>query len=374
MKILYIITKSNWGGAQRHVFDLATYFKDKGHDVVVALGGEGILNDRLIERGVRTLSIKSMKRDVGIIEDSASFGAISRIIHGEKPDIIHLHSSKAGGLGALAGRLLRVKKIIYTIHGSAMNEDRPWYQKISIAFFTWMTMLLSTHVITISEKELGQSQMFPLVSKKLRMVYLGITPPKFLSEKDARAFMQSKTTETIDKKVVIGIIAELHTNKGLIYAINALEKVLMRFPDTFLYIIGEGEQRSYLESLIKEKKLEHRIILVGYVDNASQYLKGFNIFLLSSVKEGLPYTLIEAGYASLPVVATTVGGIAEIIEDMKSGILVQSKKSTEIAHAIEFFLEHKPVQKEYGKALRTKVSDIFTIGRMLTATENIYLE
>lgn len=372
MKILYIITKSNWGGAQKHVFDLAVYSKNQGHDVVVALGGSGILNERLIAEGVKTRPIGSMGRDIKIADDATSLFAIFSTIHQEKPNILHLHSPKAAGLGSFAGRMLGIRKIIYTVHGWAWNEDRPIYTKIIIAFFSWLTMMFSTDIILLSEKELGQTQAFPLVLKKLHLIPVGIYLPKFVTQKEARAFIQSKIPEPIDKKIIIGTIAELHKNKGFIYSINAIAMVISRFPSVIFFIISDGEEREKLEALVREKGLEKHVIFAGSVENAARYLKGFSIFILPSVKEGLPYTIIEAGFAGLPVISTTVGGIPGIVDDMKSGILIQPKKADEIAHAIEFLLEHKTVQKEYGKALQEKVMENFNIEKMFARTMELY--
>jgi glycosyltransferase involved in cell wall biosynthesis len=374
VKILYIVTKSNWGGAQKHVFDLASASKKNGQEVVVALGGEGVLRDRLREAGITTRSIGTLGRDVSVSGDSSSLMNIIKIIREIKPDILHLHSPKAAGLGAFAGRILGVKKVIYTVHGWAFNEDRPYIQKIAIAFFSWLTMLLSTHVITLSEKELGQAQAFPLVSHKLRMVRLGIHSPMFFATSSAQHFFQTKTTEPLSKRFVIGTIAELHPNKGLIYAINAFEKLAAVNPNFIFFIIGEGEQRAQLEDLIKLKKLEQNIKLLGYVPNAAEYLRGLSLFLLPSVKEGMPYVLIEAGYAGIPVIATTVGGIPELIDDMKTGVLVQPKKSDEIFHALEFLIEHKGTQREYARNFQERVKMMFNIEQMLQGTFKIYAE
>ncbi|MDP3962651.1 MAG: glycosyltransferase family 4 protein [bacterium] len=374
MKILYIITKSNWGGAQKHVFDLAVHSKKIGHEAVVALGGEGLLRDRLREAGVTTRPIGSLARDMNVLKDGASLADIIKVIRDVRPDILHLHSPKAAGLGSLAARILKVKKIIYTVHGWTFNEDRPWYQKTAIYFFSWLTMFFCTHVIVLSEKELDQARPFPYVSKKLHLIPLGISPTTFFGTSSARLFLQSVIAESLEKRIVVGTIAELHPNKGLIYAISAIEKLVNYFPSIIFFIIGEGDQRKYLENLIKEKSLEKHIVLAGYVKDAAEYLKGFSIFILPSVKEGLPYCVIEAGYAGLPVIATTVGGIPEIIDDMKSGILIQPKKSEEIAHALEFLLNHKNVQKEYGSALRQKVTEKFSLETMLDSTMKIYSE
>lgn len=373
MKILHIITKSNWGGAQKYVFDLAVYSKKQGYDVCVALGGNGALNENLIKEGVRTHSIISLNRDVNASKDIISLKEIYNIIKNEKPNIVHLHSPKAAGLGALSARILRVKKIIYTVHGWTWNESRPLWEKISIGLLSWITMILSTYTIVLGERDLGQAQMFPFVIKKLRMIPLGIHIPKFLIKKTAREFLQSKTSKIFDKNtVILGTIAELHPNKGLIYAINAIDKIKDEFPSLIFFIIGEGDDRKNIEALIKDKKLEDKVILLGNIPNASQYLKAFSIFILPSVKEGLPYVILESAYAALPIIATAVGAIPEIIDDMKSGIVIQSKKTDEISSAIKFLIENNKLQKEYGKNLQEKVKTQFSIEKMFKSILDLY--
>ena len=390
MKVLYLITKSNWGGAQRHVFDLATEAKKQGFDVAVALGGNGILKDRLDAAGVRTISIASLTRDISVGSDAASFKNIWNIIRREKPDVLHLHSSKAAGMGSLAGRLLRVKKIIFTAHGWAWNEDRPFIQKGAIIFFSWLTAFFCTETITLSEKETAQARMLPFVRHKIQHISLGITPPIFYGRVNALdviekhlegylpkkypveyAHIQSKSL-ALQKRPVVGTIAELHRNKGQTYLIRAFREIKNKIPNVALVMIGSGELEAELFALIKEYDLLNTVYLAGYVDQASQYLKGFTLFTLPSLKEGLPYTIFEAAYAGVPVIATNVGGIPEMIEDMKSGVLVQPKKATEIAHAITFMLEHHDTDRAYASALRQRVDAVFPVKKMYTDTFALY--
>jgi glycosyltransferase involved in cell wall biosynthesis len=161
MRILHIITKSNWGGAQRHVFDIATAMKAKGHDVWVVLGGEGLLKVKLENAGIYTFSITTLGRDMAFKKDFHSFRTIWSVIKDKRPDIIHLHSPKASGLGSLAGRLLRVKKIITTVHGWSFNESRPVIERALIIFASWITMILSHTTILLSNREYTQAKYFP---------------------------------------------------------------------------------------------------------------------------------------------------------------------------------------------------------------------
>ena len=375
MKILYIITKSNWGGAQRHVFDLSTSMKANGHEVWVALGGEGILKKKLEDAGVYTFTISNMAKDVNIYKDTGSFREIYNVIKNKKPDVIHLHSPKAAGLGSLAGRMLRVRKIITTIHGWTFNESRPFYEKISIAFFSWLTMLFSHITILLSEKEFKQATYFPWIKNTLRLVPLGIKPITFISvdgAKQSLAKILGMEFSEFYKKNIVATIAELHPNKGLQYLIDSMASVIEQQNNTLCLIIGEGQDHEKLKEQIKSKKLENKIFLTGRVDNASEYLKAINVFVLPSIKEGLPYVILESGMAGVATVATTVGGIPEIIEDMKSGILIQPRNPKELAHAISFMLEHPEERKRYGNALKEKVTNKYAFAKMIQDNEWLY--
>ena len=375
MKILYAITKSNWGGAQRHVYDLAVAMKSAGNEVFAAVGGEGLLKEKLEKAGIYTYSIGSLGRDMSLGKDAGSFKELYAVIRDKKPDILHLHSPKAAGLGSLAGRLLGIKKIVYTVHGWTFNESRPLWQRTAIALASWVTMLLCHDVILISKREYKQTERFPFVKKKIRLVPLGIRPPVFMSIDGAKQFFAKKIGMEFgefDRKTVVGTIAELHRNKGLEYLVDAAALACKSRPNSLFLVVGEGEERLRLEEQIKSLDIESNFKLVGYAEDANQYLKAFSLFVLPSIKEGLPYTILEAGSASLPVVATIVGGIPEIITDMKSGILVQPKKSGELAHAISFLIEHPEERRAYGAALHDKVANDFSVERMIRETEEIY--
>lgn len=375
MKILYVITKSNWGGAQRHVFDLSTTMKAKGHEVWVALGGEGLLKTKLEQAGIYTFSIAQMGRDISIGKDAGSFKEIYNVIKNKRPDIIHLHSPKAAGLGSLAGRLLRTKRIITTVHGWTFNETRPAHEKLSIFFFSWLTMLLSHLTIVLSDKEFKQALLFPGVKDKIRKIPLGIKPITFVSvdgAKQALAKLISMDLVDFYKKNVVLTIAELHPNKGLTYLIEAMSSVVQQQPNTICLIIGDGQDKEKLTEIIKANNLTGKVFLTGRLDNASEYLKASTVFVLPSIKEGLPYTILESGMATLATVATTVGGIPEIVEDMKSGILIQPRNSKELAHAISFMIEHPDERKRYGNALRERINDKFSFGKMVEENEGFY--
>ncbi len=378
-KILYIITKSNFGGAQRYVFDLAINLPKDTFDVTVVLGGDGILNDKLKKVGIKTIIIKRLQRDVSIFDDIAVFFELLRIIKGECPNVIHLNSSKIGGLGAFVGRIYNLinykvrARIIFTAHGWAFNEQRKYLQKIIIELISWITVVLSHKVITVSEFDYRQGVSMPFVGSKIKVIHNGISKINFLEKNLARQKLFENTKiKTNDQTTIIGTISELHKNKGLKYAIEALTKLPKESENIVLVIIGEGEEREHINTLIKKNKLNKKVYLIGYKDNASALIKAFDIFILPSIKEGLPYVLLEAGMAKLPTISTDTGGIPEIIDDMESGILLQTKNPMEITRAIEYMLSNKSKMEEFGQKLYAKMKKKFSTEKMLAETMQIY--
>jgi glycosyltransferase involved in cell wall biosynthesis len=236
-------------------------------------------------------------------------------------------------------------------------------------------MILSHTTVLLSEKEYSQALYFPWIKNKLTLIPLGVKPTTLMSVDGAKQTLSKSIGMDLgefNKKTVIGTIAELHSNKGLSYLMNAMVSIVEQQPNAICIVIGNGEEKATLHMLLKELKLEKSVFLPGYMDNASEYMKAFNVFVLPSIKEGLPYVILEAGFASLPVVATTVGGIPEIVEDMKSGILIQPRNARELSHALSFMIEHPEERKKYGVALRERVAIKFSMDKMIWMIEGLY--
>lgn len=371
-KILYIITKGNFGGAQRYVFDLVTSLPRKTFDVSVAFGQAGILAEKLQDANIKTIEIKSLQRDVNLLLDLKSFFELVRIFKKEKPDTIHINSSKIGGLGSLAGRVTGVPNIIFTAHAWAWNENRNALSKIAIKFLHWLTMVFSHKTITVSENLAKQVLHWPFISKKIHVIYNGIAPFDLKDRAEARAALIKISGGTMMPEKWIGTAAELHKNKGLDFLINAFSKIESENPDSEIFIMGEGEERKNLENLITEKNLQNKIHLLGHVKDAKSYLKAFDVFTLTSRTEALPYSIPEAGLASLPVVASSVGGIPEIIENGKSGILIEKGNVEQIQKALSLLLNDKSVGETYGKNLKTKIEEKFLQKEMARKTIALY--
>ena len=376
-KVLYVITKSNYGGAQRYVYDLATTFsKDPAYDVAVAFGGTGArgattggLETRLTEAGVRTIRITHFMRDVSVSEDVRAFFELVRLIRAERPDVLHVTSSKAGALGALAGRMLRVPRIIFTSHGLVFDESwRPAWQRALLYVGTWCTMVLAHATIQISIATHARAQHMPFLKDRVYLVYNGIPTPAFKSKVDARSTLAQGDAPG---GVWVGSIAELHPNKNLAVLVDAIALLVRDGLDVHAWLIGDGEERTALEARVRTCGLEHRIHCTGYIPDASELLPAFDIFALPSAKEGLPYVLLEAGCAGLPVVASNISGNSDIIEHEKSGLLVPSDVE-KLADALGTLVRSQALREQYGTALKDRVAETFSLTRMHDATSALY--
>jgi glycosyltransferase involved in cell wall biosynthesis len=317
------------------------------------------------------VEISDMQRDISIIAEIKSSWKMLQIIWKEKPDVLHLNSPKASGFGSVAGRLSGTKKIIQTIHGWSFNEKRGFISGMLIYFFSWLTTMLCHTTIVIAEKEGLQAQGMPLVSKnKLVLIKNGISPIEFKDKETARKEILTRIgKQELTNTTWIGSVSELTANKGLNYAIIAMAKITTPF---IFCIIGEGENRANLEKLIEAYNLKDKVFLLGFMDNANQYLKAFDIFTFPSIKEGLPYAILEAGLASLPVVASSVGGIPEIIENNVSGVLVSKERPPEITIALQYLITNPNKAVEFGQNLKSKVETEFSLPQMLQKTFALY--
>ena len=366
-KVLFFITKSNWGGAQKQVFDIASRLDKSRFQTLVVCGGNGLLVDKLKEKNINNISIDNLKRDINILAEIKSFIEILRIIKKERPDTIHIHSPKAGGLVGLAGRILHIKNIIYTSHGWSFEEDRSHLQKTLIKIFSWLIVVLSHKTIVISKSEYERVCSWPFISKKLITINNGIDDIEFLPKISAKEKLMENLPKEVQDKIIIGTIGELHKNKGYRYAIEALSEI-----EKIIYIIiGDGEENKELEELIKQKNIKN-IFLLGNIKNAPTYIKAFDIFLLPSIKEGLPYVLLESAKANIPIISTNVGGIGNLIENQKTGILINPKDPIAIREALNFALENPTKTTLFADNLNNKIAKEYSIKDMIKKLEDLY--
>ncbi|MBI2022977.1 glycosyltransferase [Candidatus Giovannonibacteria bacterium] len=397
-KVLFLITKSVWGGAQRYVYDLAINLPKDKFEVAVALGGNGPLAAKLKEAGIKVINLPSLQENSDLrktLFSGVTFSILPELIDlfgKEKPDIIHLNSSKISGLGAIAAHYVQLRdknytpKTIFTAHGWAFNEDRNLFSKWVIYTLQWLTSFLCRNTIILSNHDYLQAINMPFSpKKKFVLIPLGVPPNsiKFLTKRDAKKALKDKLPlQGRTAPMLVGTIAELTKNKGLEHLVEAVSKVKFKLlnassegsnpkKDGFqCLIIGDGEDREKILKQIEAMGLSSDVHLAGFIPEAAKYLKAFDIFVLPSLKEGLPYTLLETMHAGVPIISTPVGGIRDLID--VNGILVHPKNSNELAEALQGLIQNEDSRKNFAKESLKKTKTKFSFELMLGRTIMLY--
>lgn len=358
-KILFLVTQSEMGGAQRYIFEIARLLNKTKYDILVAAGqGDGELFKKLGAIGVKSRQLKQLKRTPWPWQITSAIWEIRELLKKERPDILFLCSTTAGLLGSLASFNDRGgTSIIYRIGGWAFRDPRPFWKNWLILLAEKLTSPLKDLIIVNSEIDRQLALKYKIVpEKKLVKIYNGIdvSSLNFLSREEAKQKLNLSGNETI-----IGTVANFYKTKGLEYLIQAARQILKASPPTFFVIIGEGGLRPKLERLIKKYGLENKVMLAGRIPDAYQYLKAFDVFVLPSLKEGFPWIILEAIAAQVPIVATKVGALPEIIDEK---FLAEPGNAQALAKKISQALE-RPTE--------IKLKDEFTSRKMIAETEKI---
>ncbi len=386
-RVLFIITKSELGGSQRFLYEFTTRLNPQKYDIGVAAGPEGnwdLLN-RLNKKGIKTFKLEYLRREVSPLYDIPAVFELINLINKFKPEYLHLNSSKTGVLGSIANQILKIiklkqykkMKLIYRIGGWAFNDPSfGWKRKVWLAAEK-VTAGFKDIIITESGPDEIQAKKLGIKPKiEVKTIHNGIDALRmeFLEKETAKLYLfkniGKRHGKIFQKRYSIGTIANFYPTKGLEYLIEAMR--ILKNTDFNLIIIGDGLERKKLESKIAEYELKNDIILAGQIQDAYKYLKAFDIFILSSIKEGFPWVILEAMAAKLPIIATRVGALEEMLENGKSGILVESKNPRQMAEAIKYLLENETVRQEIAIQTHQTVLFKFTMEKMVRETEELF--
>jgi glycosyltransferase involved in cell wall biosynthesis len=356
MKVLIVVTQGVWGGAQRHVYDLAVGLKDR-HSVTVMHGVGTELPLKLKEQSIQTIPLNSLKRSIGF-SDVDTFFHLFKYALKERPDVMHAHSSKAAFLVRIVCFLTGIKTVI-TIHGLSFTQKHsPLFLFLFYANHA-LTCLMAGNIIAVSRYIHKRTPLRWLVEKKLNLVYNGI---------DCDTSIKKSLPTQISQPHIIGAIGELHETKGfdiLIRAYARLPEEVQR--ETALVIVGEGSERNSLESLIEELGVQENVHLLGFIQDAHTLIHNFTVFALPSRSEALGYVLLEAGCVQVAALGSNVGGIPEVTD-----LLVESENVDELSRALSKTLRDKDFRDTAAQRLHTKVINSFSLESMLRKTEGVY--
>ena len=368
IRILEMIDQPFLGGGQKNLLSLARSLDKTRFEVAVCSCDNGPLVDELRKDGIEHFPIPfSKKINLKIVRKIAKFQKSKRF------DIIHTHGGVSGFYGRLAACRCRIPVIIHTLHGIHYLHYRNALLKCFFVLLERYFSRFTDALIFVSNADKQKGQKYKLApGKKMHMIENGID----FSGLSLRANQIENGHDfgITSAQPIVGTVARLHRQKGLSYLIKAAKKLSQAYPKVKVMIVGEGPQRHKLERLSKSLDLLDTVQFLGERKDVIRIFSLFDVFVLPSLWEGLPYVLMEASALGKPIVATDVDGVREVIRNKETGILVPSRNPEKLAEAVIKLLHEKDFALKLGEKAKKSIPPKFSLSRMVEQTQDLYMK
>lgn len=351
--VVYILTKLELGGAQKVCLSLMEGLKKNSYTASLITGSEGKLVS-LARQFDSVFFLNSFKREIsikGLWSEIKTFFAIISTLrkikkqHRDKTIIVHTHSTKAGMVGRWAAFFARISHRVHTIHGFGFHEHQSRFIWWSVYILELFSSLITTHFICVSEHDRRQGvKLFPYFGKKSSLIRASVAWDQFY-----QPALKIKMLPIKDSSVFrIGTVSCFKPQKNLLDLFQAFEILCLSRKKNnqslpILEVIGDGQQRPMLEKWITEHNLSDHITLLGWQEDVVLWMRGWHLFVLSSLWEGLPCAIIEARLCRLPVISYAIGGVPEVIIHGKNGYIVNPSDWETLAESMGIALNNRAI-------------------------------
>jgi len=354
MNILLLTNHLNIGGITRYVLNLGYGLKKQGHKIFVGAlpgWGETFLKENdiyFIKLPLRTKSIFSP----GVI---FSYLILERFINEQHIELIHAQTRITQFLASRLSKRLNIA-YISTFHGFY----RPHLMRRIIPCLGDLTIAISNAV--------GRHLIddFNLSKENLRVVYNSIDPELTASIDKDYDYLRGKPT--------LGIVARLSAEKGHLALFSAFKKLIQDYPKARLLVVGSGRKEKELKNWVKKENLNNQVTFLGKITELGMLFKVFDVSILPSTMEGSGFSILEAQASGVPVVASRVGGITEIIKDRETGILIEPGNSDDLYRGIKLILEDNLMRERIVRDAKRQLGQRFSLESMVRQVESIYNE
>lgn len=396
MKIVRIIARLNVGGPARHVVWLTKELQTDEFKSVLLTGtvpdGEGDMSYFASENGVAPVFIPEMSRELSP-KDLISLWKIYREIKRQKPDIIHTHTAKAGTIGRAAGFLYRWLnwknvKLVHTYHGHVFHS---YYGRAKTKFFLLIEKILARFatdkIIVISRQQRSEiNEKFGIgKASKYEVIPLGIDLQTFQNRGFKRNILRDELNVK-DTDLLIGIVGRLTEIKNFPLFLKVAEMYRERkkpdFPSLKFVVIGDGHLRRDMERDAENLGIKDLVIFLGNRNDTNVFYAGLDIVVLTSLNEGTPLSLIEAMANEKAVIATTVGGVADLLGDAakkmdnftvcERGISVRTQDAEGFFSGLMYLAGNQTLQKKLGKNGKRFVLERYDKNRLVADIKKLY--
>ena len=369
-KIAIVITRMDLGGAQEVALETALRLDPGLFEVTLLAGAGGMLDGRAEEAlGGRFRRLASLRHPISIVDDIAAFFTLAHFFYRQKIDLVHTHSSKAGLIGRCAAWVAGVPRIMHTVHGWSfhdfMGQPARW-------MFIQMERLLARvsdvlAVVSLSCRDKGLMNMVGVASQ-YTLLRAGVD----LDAWRLAGNRKLSRAEPRDADVVVGCVANCKAQKNPLDFVRVAALVLKDTPRVRFVYVGDGPLREEAIALARELGVESKVQFLGWVADPKAVAAGFDLFLLTSLWEGLPCVFPEILSMGVPVVATNVDGAPEIIREGKNGYLCQPGDVGALAQRIVTLINNPTLRAGMSEAAAESVQAEYGFDAMADKTAALY--
>lgn len=373
-KIIHLITRMTRGGAQENTLATVEGLQKKGYEVTLitgsSWGNEGEVLSEALEKGLEVVMMPGLEREIRPLKDFFVGLKLKSWFSKNNYVIIHTHTSKAGFLGRFAAHQAKALALVHTPHGHVFHSYFSlWKEKLFLvlekAAAKWSDRLIAlTDQCRKEHLELGVGK-----PEQWTVIPSGVDEKRFRAPHPPPPAWRGEVKEG---GPVIGFVGRLAPVKGAIYLIEAMPKILESFPDTHCILVGDGEEKLLIQERILNLGIEKSVTLAGHQKDVGDWMSGFDLLVVPSLNEGMGRVIVEAGFLAKLVIGTAVGGIFDLIENEKTGLLVKTRSSDEIAAACIRLLQDPALGRNLGENLRQKVLAGFTEDHMVKKIDWLY--
>ncbi len=359
MNILFLTTHLNTGGISSYLYTLTKNLLSRGHRVFIASSGGDLLGD-FTQLGAVHLRCPILTKSELDPRIYFSLVRLARFINQHKIDLIHSQTRVTQVMGQILKFWLK-KPYLSTCHG----YFKPRLSRLLFPCWGDKVIAISQPVFTHLNKD------FRVSSDKIILVSHGIDLSLF-PRRDEAAKLKNRLQYHLDDRPLIGIIARLSDVKGHDVLISAMPEILKDIPQAKLLIIGEGRRETFLKNQVQRLGLEKQILFYPIVNQTAEMLSILDVFVMPSLQEGLGLSVMEAQACGLPVVASRVGGLPYLIQDGRTGLLVEPNNPKQLAEAVVSLLKDPWKAQRMGMASRGWIEKELSLEKMMTQTIEVY--
>lgn len=338
VRVVHVIARLNIGGPAGHVAGLAAGLKSYGFEVTVVTGtpgvSEGDMTTEVQSAGIPVWVLPSLGRALSPLDDLVSLCRLYRLIVTLRPDIVHTHTAKAGALGRIAARLAGVPVIVHTFHGHVFRGYWSSIRSWLVVCLERFLARLATAIVTVSETVQSDLLAFRIAPpEKVHVLPLGMELEAYIRCASTRGEFRAELGMP-DGKPLVGIVGRLVPIKNHTLFLQMANNLLSNGFEGIFVVVGGGELASMLVVTARDLGISNRVYFAGWRRDISRVYADLDVVVNTSINEGTPVAVIEAMAARVPVVATAVGGVPDMITTGKTGYLVPSGDVEALAEAI----------------------------------------